>query len=211
MTPWNLLPLAYRASLLRRWGVASAWGLCVLAGGGLVAWTRTEQVANTTQVQAEIAATQGHLNRLQQEIAQLNKHQVQAQFSHEMKQYVQALRQRAQRLNGLQAVASRQWPAALQVQEWRVEGVTWRLQGLADSGADVQEFLKLLAPLGPWQESPALLELTATPVAPGLNPRALRYVMQARWRELGVMPSAMTAPAPTSPQGPRSAQALSIR
>jgi Tfp pilus assembly protein PilN len=151
------------------------------------------------------------LNRLQQEIAQLNKHQVQAQFSHEMKQYVQALRQRAQRLNGLQAVASRQWPAALQVQEWRVEGATWRLQGLADSGADVQEFLKLLAPLGPWQESPALLELTATPVAPGLNPRALRYVMQARWRELGVMPSAMTAPAPTSPQGPRSAQALSIR
>lgn len=211
MTPWNLLPLADRASLLRRWGVASGWGLCVLVGGGFVAWTRTEQVANTKLVKAEIAATQLHLSRLQQEITQLNQRQVQAQLNHEMRQYVQALRQRAQRLNGLHAVASRQWPAALQVQEWRVEGATWRLQGLADSGTDVQEFLKLLAPLGPWQESPALVELTATPVAPGLKPRALRYVMQARWRELGVMPPAMSAPAPTSPQGPRSTPALSIR
>ena len=211
MTPWNLLPLAARASLLRRWGVASAWGLCVLAGGGLVAWTRTEQVAKTTQVKAEIAATQGHLNRLQQEITQLNKHQVQAQRHHEMKQYVQALRQRAQRLNGLQSVASRQWPSALQVQEWRLDGATWRIQGLADTSADVQVFLTSLAPLGPWQESPALVELTAMPAAPGLKPRALRYVVQARWREHGAMPFAMTTPAPTAPQGPRSAQPLSIR
>lgn len=199
MTPWNLLPLRDRASVLRRWLVGSWLGLSALGGGGLVAWTLHTQDASKVHVQAEMARAQLQLDQLQHQLAQQRKLQLQAQQTHALWQQVQALRQRAQRLDALHKVTAQRWPAGVQVQEWRLDGAGWRLQGLADSGSAVQQLLQDLLPLGPWQQAPAVVELAATPAVLGSNARGLRYVVQARWQEAELAPQARSA-APASAQ-----------
>ncbi len=199
MTPMNLLPLRDRASVSRRWLVGSWLGLSALGGGGLVAWTLHAQDASKAHVQAEMARAQMQLDQLQLQLAQQRKLQLQAQQTHALWHQVQALRQRAQRLDALHKVTAQRWPAGVQVQEWRLDGAGWRLQGLADSGGAVQQLLQDLLPLGPWQQAPAVVELAATPVVSGSNARGLRYVVQARWQETELAPQARS-PAPASAQ-----------
>jgi len=183
----------------RRWLVGSWLWLSALCGGGLVAWTMNAQDASKAHLQAEMARAQGQLELLQQQLAQQHKLQLQTQQTQALWQQVQALRQRAQRLDALHTVAAQRWPAGVQVQEWRLDGAGWRLQGLADSGSAVQQLLQELLPLGPWQQAPAVAELAATPAVSGPNARGLRYVVQARWREAGLVPQAR-APVPTAAQ-----------
>ena len=64
-----------------------------------------------------------------------------------------------------------------------MEGAGWRLQGRADSADAVHQLLQELTPLGPWQQAPTLLELSALPTLAGTNDPGLRYVVQARWLE----------------------------
>jgi hypothetical protein len=139
------------------------------------------------------------LDQLQLQLAQQRKLQLQAQQTHALWQQVQALRQRAQRLDALHKVTAQRWPAGVQVLEWRLDGAGWRLQGLADSGGAVQQLLQDLLPLGPWQQAPAVVELAATSVVSGSNARSLRYVVQARWQETELAPHARS-PAPASAQ-----------
>ena len=199
MRAWNLLPRAERASRLRRCTVASGWVVSFLGGGAVAAWALTEHDASLALVQADIASTQMHLARLHKEIAELNQLQSRAQHSHALGQHVQALRQRAQRLDSLHRVTAQRWPAAVHIQEWRVEGADWRLQGQADSSGALQELMQTLAPHGPWQQAPSLVELEAAPMTAGPQVRAWRYGLQARWQESGLMPLSRAASGTTPP------------
>jgi hypothetical protein len=126
--------------------------------------------------------------------------QLQALQTQALWQQVQALRQRAQRQDALHNVTAQRWPAVVQVQEWRLDGAGWRLQGLADSGSAVQQLLQDLQPLGTWQQAPAVVELAATPALSGSSARGLRYVVQARWQEAELAPQARSlAPSPAQP------------
>ena len=79
-----------------------------------------------------------------------------------------------------------------------MEGATWRVQGVADSSLAVQQLLQALAPLGPWQQTPAVVELMATPSAAQPAGPGLHYVVQARWREVGLVAVSGSASTPAS-------------
>lgn len=197
MKPWNLLPMRDRASLLRRWGVGTGLWFSALSGGALVGWVLSAQEAQRAQLQADMAAAQNQWNELQQQTAQLQKEQSQDRQTQARWQHVSALRLRAQRLDALHQVMVRRWPADVQVQELRVDGAGWQLQGPAASGLGVAQLLQALAPYGPWQQAPTLLELAASPGVPGQAGASWRYVVQGRWSEPGLL---LPAAAVTSAQ-----------
>ena len=208
MSPWNLLPVRERASPWRRRCVGGSLALSALGGGALAACVLSAQDAQQVQLQAAIVSAQARLASLQQQTAQLHNAQWQSQQTQERLQHVQALRQRAQRVQALHQVAALRWPTGVAVQEWRIEGPWWRLQGRADSGLAVEQLLQALTPHGPWQQAPTLVELaTATGTATGTAPAAplgagepmgLRYQAEARWSEAGLAPPTATA-APLTP------------
>ena len=198
MKPWNLLPMKDRASLLRRFGVGMSLCVSALSGGGLVAWVLNAQEAQKEQLQADMAAAQSQLNDAQQQTAQLQKGQSQDRQIQARLQHVSALRQRAQRLDAFHKVMARRWPADVQVQEWRVEGAGWRLQGPAASGLGVSQLLQALAPYGPWQQTPTLMAFAALPVAPGPAAASWRYVAHGRGSAHGLLlPAAAVTSAPS--------------
>ena len=202
MTPWNLLPLADRASSQRRALVLGLWSLAALAGAALAAWVLHQQDERWATLQAEVAAAQLHRDRLQQEASQLRQRQLQATQAQEWGRHVQALRQRAQRLDALHTFIAQRWPAALLVHEWRVEGSAWQLQGLADSGIAVQGLLQALTAWGPWQQPPALVELASAPAGSGQPGTGWRFVAQARWQEAALAPLKTAIPPAAVPLVP---------
>jgi hypothetical protein len=187
MSPWNLLPLGERATVLRRWTVGLGGGFSALCGGALVALLMQALEVERTMLQDHLQTAQAQLKDLQQQTAQLQQAQMQARQLQENGQHVQALRQRALRLLAIHQQMAGHWPADVQVQEWRVEGAAWQLQGPATSVQGVNQVLLALAPHGPWQQPPTLLELAATPALAGQVQTRLRYMAQGRWSEPGLL------------------------
>ena len=213
MSPWNLLPLGDRASALCRWTVSLGWCVSALCGGAWVALLMQAQEAERALLQDGIQNAQAQLKDLQQQTAQLQQAQTEARQLQESGQHVQALRQRALRLVAMHNQMAGQWPADVQVQEWRVEGAAWQLQGPATSVQGVNQLLLALSPHGPWQQRPTLLEVAAAPALAGQAQAGLRYVAQGRWSEPGLLATASSGksalpggggapPAPQNPQTP---------
>lgn len=183
MTPWNLL--ASQAQASRRIWVVCALIASALGGGSVAAWALLAQEAERAQQQAEVLVAQARVEVLQKQVAQAQAQLVQNKKLQDRFRHVQALQQRAQSLNGLTKALALRWPNGLQIQEWRLEGASWRVQGTAHSATAVGLMLKDLATDALWLQPPALSELmAASPVVESsLN---LRYLAQARlpWPEL---------------------------
>jgi len=183
MTSWNLL--ASQAQHSRRMGVVCALLASALGGAIVAGWVLLTQEAERAQQQAEMAMAQIRLEGLQKQVTQAQMQLAQNKKLQDRFRYVQALQQRAQSLNGLTKALAWRWPIGLQIQEWRLEGASWRVQGTAHSATAVGLMLKDLATDTLWLQPPVLSELmTASPV-PGSSLN-LRYLAQARlhWPEL---------------------------
>lgn len=201
MTPWNLLPLRERVSPWRRVVMASGLAFSACSGAALVAWLLSAQSTRQAQVQADVLAAQTQLAHLKKQTEQERAAQTQWQQAQARWQQLGALRQRALRLDAVQQASLQRWPAAVQVQSWRIEGGNWQLQGMAESGVAVQQLAQDLSPWGPWQQTPTLVELAAVPQAPGQTAGRVRYVLQARWREdEGLTPAANASVSPAPPK-----------
>jgi Tfp pilus assembly protein PilN len=183
VSPLNLL--ASQAQVTRRMRVICVLLASALSGGSVAAWALLAQAAERAQQQADVAVVQIRLEGLQKQVMQAQTQLVQDQKQQNRFRYVQALQQRAQSLNGLTTALAVRWPSGLQINEWRLEGALWRVQGMAHSSTAVASMLKDLASDALWLQPPALLELATAPAALG-SPLNLRYLAQARlaWPEL---------------------------
>ena len=214
MKPLNLLPLRDRASRLRCRVVGIGMCLSVAGGAALAAWVLNAQDDQRAQLNADMAAAHMQLKDLQQQHGQMQKAQSQFQQLQERWQHVRALRQRAQRLVTVQHVMARRWPVNVQVQEWRVEGPAWRLMGPTDSGDGMNQLVQVLSPHGPWQQTPTLVELSASTAITGQAEPSLHYVVQGRWHEPGLLaPSTpvQSAPPAASPPLPSAASSAASK
>jgi hypothetical protein len=180
MTVWNFAPFLDRSRTLRkmRWGLVLA--LSAVGGGFAAAWDVNEAQTALTLQQAQLLDLKAQLSLLQQKNLQLQNEQSQRQKAQDSFHKMNALRQRGQELLALHKALTLRWPAGVQIQELRLEGPAWRLQGQAESGLAVQQALQGLTGVLAWQQSPALMAFEALPQANGsaLN---LRFVAQARW------------------------------
>ena len=180
MTAWNFAPYRDRLQRLRKKGWCLVMALSAVGGGFAAAWDVNEAQTALTQQQALLLDLKAQLSLLQQKNLQLQNDQSQRQKVQESFHKMKALRQRGQDLLALHKDLALRWPAGVQIQELRLEGPVWRLQGQAESGLSVQQALQGLTGILAWQQSPALMAFEAIPQAKGstLN---LRYVAQARW------------------------------
>ena len=180
MTAWNFAPYLDRSRTLRKMGWGLVMALSAVGGGFAAAWDVYEAQTALTQQQAQLLDLKAQLSLLQQKNLQLQNDQSQRQKAQESFLKMNALRQRGQDLLAMHKALTLRWPAGVQIQELRLEGPVWRLQGQADSGLSVQQALQGLTGVLAWQQSPALMAFEALPQAngPALN---VRYVAQARW------------------------------
>lgn len=197
MRPWNFAPYRERARTLKKagWCVAMAFG--ALAGGIAAACFVNESQAQLMQQQTQLLELKAQLRQLQQTNVQTQTEQAQRHQAQDTLLHIESLRQRAQDLLALNKTLALRWPAGVQIQELRLEGPSWRVQGQSESAAAVQQAVLRLTSALAWQEPPALLALEALPQTNGqtLN---LRYVAQARWRWPQSLPAASVKP-PTTP------------
>jgi len=180
MTAWNFAPSLDRSRKLRKTGWGLVMALSAVGGGFAAAWDANEAQTALAQQQAQLLDLKAQLSLLQQKNLQLQNDQSQRQKAQESIQTMNALRQRGQNLMALHKALALGWPAGVQIQELRLEGPVWRLQGQAESGLSVQQALQGLAGVLAWQQSPALMAFEALPQANGPASN-LRYVAQARW------------------------------
>ena len=180
MTAWNFAPYRDRSRKLRKMGWGLVMALSAVGGGFAAAWDVNEAQTALTLQQAQLLDLKAQLSLLQQKNLQLQNEQSQRQKAQESFHKMDALRQRGKDLLALHKALALRWPAGVQIQELRLEGPAWRLQGQAESGLAVQQALQGLTGVLAWQQSPSLMAFEALPQAngPALN---LRYVAQARW------------------------------
>jgi Tfp pilus assembly protein PilN len=180
MTAWNFAPYRDRSRTLRKMGWGLVMVLSAVGGGFAAAWVVNEAQTALKQQQAQLLDLKAQLSLLQQKNLQMENDQSQRQKAQESFRKMNALRQRGQDLLALHKALALRWPAGAQIQELRLEGPVWRLQGQAESGLAVQQALQGLTGVLAWQQPPALMAFEAMPQAngPALN---LRYVAQARW------------------------------
>ena len=200
MTAWNFAPSLDRSRKLRKTGWGLVMALSAVGGGFAAAWDANEAQTALAQQQAQLLDLKAQLSLLQQKNLQLQNDQSQRQKAQESIQTMNALRQRGQNLMALHKALALGWPAGVQIQELRLEGPSWRLQGQAESGLLVQQVLNELVGVLAWQQPPALMALETLPQVSGQRP-VLRYVAQALWTwpELSLksevsLPSAKSVP-----------------
>ncbi len=180
MTSWNFAPYRDKVRTLRkmRWIVAML--LSAVSGGLAAAWVVNEVQTEVAQQQAKVLDLKTQLSVLLQKNLQMQNDQSQRQKAQDSFLKVEALRQRGQNLLALNKSLALRWPEGVQIQELRLEGPSWRLQGQAESGLAVQQVLNELVGVLPWQQPPALMALETLPQVSGQRP-VLRYVAQALW------------------------------
>lgn len=180
MTAWNFAPYLDRSRTLKKIGWGLVMALSAVGGGFAAAWDVNEAQTALAQQQAQLLDLKAQLSLLHQKNLQLQNDQSQRQKAQESIQTMNALRQRGQNLMALHKALALGWPAGVQIQELRLEGPVWRLQGQAESGLAVQQALQGLTGVLAWQQSPVLMAFEAITQANGpvLN---VRYVAQARW------------------------------
>ena len=197
MTAWNFAPYRDRRLTLKKMGWCLVMAMSAVGGAFAAAWAVNEAQTALTQQQAQLLDLKAQLSLLQQKNLQWQNDQSERQKAQESFHKMKALRQRGQDLHALHKALTLRWPAGVQIQELRLEGPAWRLQGQAESGLAVQRALQGLTDVLAWQQPPALMAIEALPQAngPTLN---LRYVAQARWHwpELSPKPEANR---PTTP------------
>jgi Tfp pilus assembly protein PilN len=197
MRAWNFAPYRERARALKKAGWCAAMACGALAGGIAAAWVVNEAQSQLLQQQTQLLELKAQLSLLQQKNFQTQTEQAQHHQAQDTLHYIESLRQRAQDLLALNKTLALRWPAGVQIQELRLEGASWRVQGQSESAAGVQQALLRLTSALVWQQPPALLALEALPPTNGqtLN---LRYVAQARWHWTQSLPAA-SVKTPTMP------------
>jgi len=197
MTAWNFAPYRERTRSLQKAGWCVAVAFAALTGAMAAAWAVNEAQTHLMQQQAQVLELKAQLSLLQQKNRQTQTEQAQRQQAQDTLRHIESLRQRGQDLLALNQTLAWRWPAGVQIQELRLEGPSWRLQGQSESAAAVQQALLRLTDALAWQQPPALLALEALPPSKGqaLN---LHYVAQAVWHG-PQWPPAVSVQPPTAP------------
>lgn len=201
MTAWNFAPYRDKVRTLRKMRWIMAMLLSAVSGGLAAAWVVNDAQTEIAQQQAEVLELKTKLSVLLQKNLQIQNDQSQRQKAQDSFHKVEALRQRGQDLLALNKALTLGWPAGVQIQELRLEGPSWRLQGQAESGLAVQQVLNELGGVLAWQQPPALMALETLPQESGQSP-VLRYVAQALWPwpELSLKSEASLPSAKSVPQ-----------
>jgi len=180
MTAWNFAPYRDKVRTLRKMRWIMAMLFSAVSGGLAATWVVNDAQTEVAQQQAQVLELKTQLSVLLQKNLQIQNDQFQRQKAQDNFHKVEALRQRGQDLLALNKALVLGWPAGVQIQELRLEGPSWRLQGQAESGLAVQQVLNELAGVLAWQQPPALMALEALPQVSGQRP-VLRYVAHAVW------------------------------
>jgi Tfp pilus assembly protein PilN len=200
MRDWNFAPYRERERNLRKAGWCMAMAFGALIGGVAVAWAVDEAQTLLMQQQTQVLELKAQLSLLQQKNLHMQTEQAKRNQMQDNLRHIESLRQRGQDLLALHKTLALRWPAGVQIQELRLEGPSWRLQGQSESAEGVQQAVLRLTSALAWQQPPALLALEALPQRNGQS-LSLRYVVQARWPWTQPQPApAAAVKPPTTPQ-----------
>ena len=207
MSDWNFAPHAPAREAMRRrlLGRAVVLMFCVVSGAGVVVlgahWTQR----GVENLQLQWQATQAQELKLQQALQAAQAQMAQRQPLAAEHRYAQALRQRGQDLHCVTQALSRQWPEAVQLQEFRLQGDALQLQGRTASSRELAKGLQGLSTLTAWQQAPSVQSLERLPA----DPSGLKFVAQARWPAMDIPAGALERPrsgeSATSKHAPASA------
>ena len=192
MSDWNFAPHApareaMRSRLLWRAGLLM---LCAVSGAGAVMVPACWAQRDVENLQLQWQAAQAEEVRVQQALQAAQAQRAQRQPLAAAHHYAQALRLRGQYLHSVTAALAGQWPEAVQIEEFRLQGDALQLKGSTASSRELAKGLQGLSTMSAWQQAPSVQSLERLPA----GPTGLKFVAQARWPAIDIPAEAIERP-----------------